>query len=46
AGAITSGSSGTAADKIRAFREAGVHVVESPAAIGHGIQEVLKGRSS
>jgi succinyl-CoA synthetase alpha subunit len=46
AGAITSGSTGTAEGKIQALREAGAHVVESPAAIGEGVQEVLKGRSS
>jgi len=44
AGAITSGSSGTAADKIATLRAAGVHIAESPAAIGQGVQEVLKGR--
>ena len=46
AGAITSGSTGTAEGKIQVLRDAGAHVVESPAAIGEGVQEALKGRSS
>jgi hypothetical protein len=42
AGAIISGGKGTAAEKIQAFREAGIHVAESPALIGETMQRVLK----
>jgi len=42
AGAIVSGSSGTAAEKMEALEKAGVHVVKSPAEIGKKIAEVLK----
>jgi succinyl-CoA synthetase alpha subunit len=41
AGAIISGGKGTAADKMKALRDAGIHVVESPAAIGETIRGVL-----
>jgi len=41
AGAIISGSQGTAAAKIAALEAAGVTVVRSPAAIGTGIEAVL-----
>src|ERR1700732_2205898 len=41
AGAIISGGQGTAADKYRAMREAGIHTVESPAAIGQTVLGVL-----
>jgi len=41
AGAIISGGKGTASEKMKALREAGVRVVESPADIGKAIQEVL-----
>ncbi len=41
AGAIISGGKGTAAEKMKALREAGIRVVESPADIGKAIQEVL-----
>jgi succinyl-CoA synthetase alpha subunit len=44
AGAIISGGQGTAAEKMQALRAAGIHVVESPAAIGETVAEVL-GRS-
>ncbi len=45
AGAIVSGGSGAAEDKIRALSEAGVRVVESPGQIGATVVEVLgKGR--
>jgi succinyl-CoA synthetase alpha subunit len=44
AGAIISGGSGTAADKIKALREAGVAVAESPADLGVTIQKALKGK--
>jgi len=42
AGAIVSGSAGTAAEKMEALTKAGVHVVKSPAEIGKKIAEVLK----
>ncbi len=43
AGAIISGGTGTAAEKMRAMREAGVHVSESPATIGALVADVLGG---
>ncbi len=42
AGAIISGGQGTAAEKMAALREAGIHVVDSPAAIGESVARVLK----
>jgi succinyl-CoA synthetase alpha subunit len=42
AGAIVSGSAGTASEKMKALQEAGVHVVQSPAQIGKKIAEVLQ----
>lgn len=41
AGAIISGGKGTAEEKMRAMREAGIHVVESPAMIGETVKRVL-----
>ena len=41
AGAIISGGQGTAADKYRAMRAAGIHTVQSPAEIGHTLARVL-----
>lgn len=41
AGAIISGGKGTADDKKRALKEAGVHVVESPADIGQTLKSIL-----
>ena len=41
AGAIISGGQGTAAEKMQALRAAGIHVVESPAAIGETVARVL-----
>jgi len=41
AGAIISGGKGTAAEKMKALREAGIRVVESPADIGAATQELL-----
>jgi succinyl-CoA synthetase alpha subunit len=42
AGAIISGGKGTAAEKMAAMREAGIHVVESPALLGETMATVLK----
>jgi len=42
AGAIISGGKGTAAEKMKALREAGIHVVESPAMMGHTVKIALK----
>jgi succinyl-CoA synthetase alpha subunit len=41
AGAIISGGKGTAAEKMKALKAAGIHVVETPAAIGETVQKVL-----
>jgi len=46
AGAIISGGQGTAVDKYRAMKAAGIHTVQSPADIGETMARVLgKGRS-
>jgi len=42
AGAITSGSSGTADDKIRVLREAGAHIAENPARIGETMAGAMR----
>ncbi len=42
AGAIISGGKGTAAEKRAALREAGIHVVQSPAEIGSSLQQVMR----
>ena len=42
AGAIISGSGGTAAEKMAALEAVGVHVVQTPAQIGKKVAEVLK----
>jgi succinyl-CoA synthetase alpha subunit len=42
AGAIISGGQGTAADKYKAMRAAGIHTVESPADIGATMAELLR----
>ena len=41
AGAIIAGGKGTAAEKMKALAEAGIHVVKSPADIGNKMKEVL-----
>ncbi|PID47349.1 MAG: succinate--CoA ligase subunit alpha [Proteobacteria bacterium] len=43
AGAIVSGSAGTAAEKMQALEAAGVAVVKSPADIGRKVAEVFRG---
>ena len=43
AGAVISGGRDTAAAKMEAMRAAGIHVAESPAALGSPMIEVLKG---
>ena len=45
AGAIISGGKGTAAEKKSALRDAGIHVVDSPAEIGATVARAL-GRSA
>jgi len=42
AGAIISGGKGTAAEKMKALKEAGITVCESPASIGETVEKVLK----
>ena len=42
AGAIISGSSGKAIDKIRALKKAGIAIAESPSEMGHVMNEALK----
>ncbi|MFI5251660.1 MAG: succinate--CoA ligase subunit alpha [Bacteroidota bacterium] len=41
AGAIISGGKGTAEEKMKAMKKAGIHVVDSPADIGAMVQKVL-----
>ena len=43
AGAIISGGKGGAGDKIEAMKSAGIHVTESPAAIGKTMLKAIKG---
>jgi succinyl-CoA synthetase alpha subunit len=42
AGAIISGGKGTAQDKFRALREAGVHIASGPHQLGTTLKSVLK----
>ncbi len=44
AGAIISGGSGTAAEKMKALESAGIHVVKSPADMGKMVEEVWRRR--
>ncbi|HUM01988.1 MAG TPA: succinate--CoA ligase subunit alpha [Thermoanaerobaculia bacterium] len=41
AGAIISGGKGTAAEKVKALKEAGVHVADSPALMGETLKRVV-----
>ncbi|MGB6871548.1 MAG: succinate--CoA ligase subunit alpha, partial [Acidobacteriaceae bacterium] len=41
AGAIISGGQGTAAEKMKALKAAGIHVVETPAVIGETVARVI-----
>ena len=43
AGAIISGGSGSAADKIKALKEVGIAVADSPADLGTTLQQAMKG---
>ncbi|MGA9116477.1 MAG: succinate--CoA ligase subunit alpha [Bacteroidota bacterium] len=44
AGAIIAGGKGTAAEKMKAMRAAGIHVVESPAELGAATERILARR--
>ncbi len=46
AGAIISGGKGTAAEKMAAMKKAGIHVVDSPAAIGSTVLKVLGAKAT
>ena len=42
AGAIIAGGKGTAAEKMKAMADAGIHVVKSPADLGSAMAQALK----
>jgi succinyl-CoA synthetase alpha subunit len=44
AGAIISGGTGTAREKIAALRAAGILVADSPADLGMSVQQAMKGK--
>ena len=41
AGAIISGGKGTASEKMKAMKRAGIHVTENPAELGKTLEEIL-----
>jgi succinyl-CoA synthetase alpha subunit len=45
AGAIISGGTGTAKEKIAALRSAGIIVADSPADLGVSVQRAMKGKT-
>jgi succinyl-CoA synthetase alpha subunit len=45
AGAIVSGGKGTAAEKMQALRSAGIHVVDTPAAIGETVRRTMEAKA-
>ena len=45
AGAIIAGGKGTAADKLKAFQAAGIHVAKSPSELGSTMHAALKART-
>jgi succinyl-CoA synthetase alpha subunit len=45
AGAIVSGGKGTAAEKIRVLRAAGIQVVDTPAAIGETVRKTMEAKA-